>query len=773
MSIYGSFSIPTILCRPSTTCLQWSADGQIFFLSKTAIYVLTPEAGVHSVKLPPGDGQYSHVRWFSTMIDSNLRHAFSWCLASQAWGAQSLGSLDVGLRSITLSPSGLSANASQVLLCVAAILSSNMDISLWHGMQNTITGEWVKICDIPSLITEALAPASRSMDEKVLRSQTTCLLWSAQADFDVWPAPALDSSFLATGTRAGTINLFRFTGRSLEHISTVQVADEWITHLAFSPWNTPEKGESRVTLIYGTTSGTVGCVRITQTLRPISPSLSLCLTYTIETSVHKIERLFESVKVGITALACVQPRRHSVIVRATPGVISLWSDAKDSKLGWSGYRRIRLSTQRLTTGSSSLHAVSGLYYIAQADALLISLADGTIHVIDSLETDPKLAKSGCELSSDQISQLARSAFRQTDRTATSRADVNRVSGFVPFDGNSAIGLWIQESSQPTDFDYVYDSVHQNMLVGKHFSSAQLRKKSPQDEFLREIVSLVNTNKASSGSTPLHLLRSVFLRSEDLLELQDRLIKTLLQEAEICPPPPKLRPWPINAPNPDISREFQRSLRTYLFGCDILHSLRLKLSVLDYCCRQADNASQRAAFNEAANYILQIISAITMRILCRHIKAVSACLQSDDGPFVIRIAMQAASPSAPPVLRAEAARLLSTLPAALSGPSTQRTAMEETCQACGLTLNMAGGGGCDLVCPNGHSWVRCAATTFILSTPHVRTCTGCSRKTLMAPSEESEINVLPVPRPSQSWVVEAFLKSVIRCLFCGNNFCVLY
>ncbi|KAJ7065359.1 transcription factor IIIC subunit delta N-term-domain-containing protein [Mycena amicta] len=765
MSIYSAFNIPTILSRPSTTCLQWSADGQLFFLSKTAVYVLTPERGVHSVTLPPGDGQHSHVRWFSTMIDFNPRDAHSWCLASQAWGGLSLGSLDVGLRAVACSPSNLTANAS----CVAAILSSNMDLSLWHSVQNTVTGEWVKICDVPPLITEAAAPDTRSADAKTLRSQTTCLLWSTQADFDTWPAPCLDSSFLATGTRAGTVNLFRFARSSLEHVATVEVADEWITHLAFSAWKTVKKGESRASLTYGTTSGAVGVVNITQNLYSTSPSLSFCPAYNIETRIEKTQGLvFESIKTGITALACIQPRGHPVIVRTTPGVVSLWNDATSSKLGWSGHRRIRLSTRKLTVASSSFHAVSGLYYVPQEDALLISLSDGTMHVIDSLKTEPTLAdvsRGTNEFTSEHVSRVVRSAFKRTDRTAVSKGDVNRVSGFVPFDG-SAAALWIQESAQPTNFDYVYDSSHQNMLV-----AAELRKKSPQNEFLRELFVILNSNKASSGSTPLHLLRPVFLRSQDLLDLQDGVVETLLKDADRCPPVPEIPQWTGDASNANLSYELQRSLKTYLFGCNVLHSLRLKLSVADYCWRHANNTSQRAAFNEAAQRLLQIISAITMRVLCRHLKAITSCLQAADAPFVIRIALQAASPGAPPALRADAARLLSALPPALSSTSTQQAALEEICLACGLTMNIAGGGGCDSVCANGHSWGRCAATTFILSTPKVRTCTGCARKVFMAPSEENEVSSI-LPPLAQSWVVEAFLKAVTRCMFCGNTFGVV-
>lgn len=66
--------------------------------------------------------------------------------------------------------------------------------------------------------------------------------------------------------------------------------------------------------------------------------------------------------------------------------------------------------------------------------------------------------------------------------------------------------------------------------------------------------------------------------------------------------------------------------------------------------------------------------------------------------------------------------------------------------------------------------RCSITTFILSTPHVRTCIGCSRKAflpLSAKASPEQPNWLPPL--AGGWVVEELLEAVQRCLFCGNTF----
>ncbi|KAJ7703993.1 hypothetical protein B0H17DRAFT_921561, partial [Mycena rosella] len=79
--------------------------------------------------------------WFSTMIDFNPREVHNWPAGSQDYGAVSLGSMDVGLSAISCSPSDLTGNGG----CVAAILSLNMDLSLWHTPKNMMSGEWVKM----------------------------------------------------------------------------------------------------------------------------------------------------------------------------------------------------------------------------------------------------------------------------------------------------------------------------------------------------------------------------------------------------------------------------------------------------------------------------------------------------------------------------------------------------------------------------------------------------------------------------------------------------
>lgn len=134
-----------------------------------------------------------------------------------------------------------------------------------------------------------------------------------------------------------------------------------------------------------------------------------------------------------------------VLVRAIPGLISLWS-AGSSTLGWSGHRSLRLCTQKLSVGSSSLHPVSGLHYMKQDDVLLVSLFDGSVHVIHSVTEEPTLSdvsRSLDDLTSRGLSDILRSTFVRTERQKISKRDVNRVSGMIPYD-DCSVALWVQE-----------------------------------------------------------------------------------------------------------------------------------------------------------------------------------------------------------------------------------------------------------------------------------------------------------------------------------------
>jgi len=97
-------------------------------------------------------------------------------------------------------------------------------------------------------------------------------------------------------------------------------------------------------------------------------------------------------------------------------------------------------------------------------------------------------------------------------------------------------------------------------------------------------------------------------------------------------------------------------------------------------------------------------------------------------------------------------------------------LTEGCPACGLAVPLENI--TSARCGNGHTWPRCSVTVFILSTPWVRTCIGCSRKAFLPPSMMNKEIGQSLPVVAQGWVVEELLEAVKNCLFCGNGFVVI-
>lgn len=84
-------------------------------------------------------------------------------------------------------------------------------------------------------------------------------------------------------------------------------------------------------------------------------------------------------------------------------------------------------------------------YARRRDALVITLADGSFHVIQKLSTDPCLAPEASknDLSSAAIAKLARSVFSKVEEEDITRADVNTIHGIASYDGD-AFYTWIHE-----------------------------------------------------------------------------------------------------------------------------------------------------------------------------------------------------------------------------------------------------------------------------------------------------------------------------------------
>lgn len=99
-------------------------------------------------------------------------------------------------------------------------------------------------------------------------------------------------------------------------------------------------------------------------------------------------------------------------------------------------------TQNQSVGSTALAPLSGIVYLSHRDTIIVSLSDGSFHIIQHISSGPTLA-SGEGVSSEALSTTARKLFARIEGEEISKLDVNCTHGMATFDYDS-IFLWIQE-----------------------------------------------------------------------------------------------------------------------------------------------------------------------------------------------------------------------------------------------------------------------------------------------------------------------------------------
>ncbi|KAF8074711.1 transcription factor IIIC subunit delta N-term-domain-containing protein [Lyophyllum atratum] len=749
MSCFPIYAKLSFTESPSTTCcLQWSDDGQ------------TPNYA--AVLKVPKSQSISHDKgpdWFRTIIDFDKKRIQNWPDISQDWSAVAFGSLDVGLQAVALSPSNLTDDGG----CLAAVLTSNMDLSLWAPEKNRVQGKWTKIQEVTPLVSR-----SALGDRSTAQAQVTSVTWSRQADFDIDPAPGLDTSLLVAGTRGGMVMFLRFEDGAVRYLDEIKVADNWITQLAFSPWTLVEKGKCEARIACGTSDGVINLLTLTQSLTSVPSTTGFGPAFNVKRGIQVcIQQVFESDKRCLTALTWILCKGTSILIVCKPGLVSFIAPPS-SNLGWSGRRTLSLQAQRISVGSSPLQPVSGVHHVPTDDVLLVCLSDGSIHAVHHVSSEPSWTADipRDDMTSQRLSQNARLAFEQTQPENTKYTDVNRIYGLIPFNSQGAL-LWLQESCHPTDLDYTYDAKQHIVLV-----AAQLWQCNESESILREFSDTLNAAKTIDGA-PIHLLGPFLSYLLDHREIFPDILRVLqcpITSMDFCfenissPPDPSI--------GPTLQAGFRKCISRYLFGSNQLLRLRMKLSVADMMLRSPPVCPAQVECEQIACQLFDVISQIVLRILIHHLAPIATVLTLSDAPFALRLTDQASSPGCPPGLVAEARCLADIIHSTLSTAEPMRTVpgnpMSEVCPACDAVILLESGA--HAICANGHSWGRCSITSFILSTGMVRRCTGCSRKALLPLSCKDSSSVTNwLPEQAQCWLVEELLEAASRCLFCGNIF----
>ena len=214
-----------------------------------------------------------------------------------------------------------------------------------------------------------------------------------------------------------------------------------------------------------------------------------------------------------------------ILVTSNPGIIKLWSRSSDNPSitdGWTGYRSLLIKTQKISVDSSAFHRVTGISYLQNQDCLLITLFDGSFHVICDFGRDPRWASTSDiqnypgevdigPLTSEDLSKMSRSLFIKAEKGNVDRRDMVRINGVAPYDDASCFA-WVYEyvslrrllydigrnllisfnrTSRPSDFSYKHDAKHSNMLM-----VAQMWEEHDDELFLHKLSVLLNTVKTS-------------------------------------------------------------------------------------------------------------------------------------------------------------------------------------------------------------------------------------------------------------------------------------
>ena len=132
------------------------------------------------------------------------------------------------------------------------------------------------------------------------------------------------------------------------------------------------------------------------------------------------------------------------MVLLRPGIIQLWNGQND-RGAWSGLRSFQLSMQDISSGSSMFYPPSGLIYSPERDAVVLSLFDGSFHVIHNVSSAPTVTPSTEQdkLTSSNLSSMSRKVFEKVEEGALPHIEMNRISGMVAFAGFPIV-CWTQE-----------------------------------------------------------------------------------------------------------------------------------------------------------------------------------------------------------------------------------------------------------------------------------------------------------------------------------------
>ncbi|CAE6412890.1 unnamed protein product [Rhizoctonia solani] len=749
MSLTSSLILDDSPLSASTDVIQYSADGQISVVTRSAIYIVTPDFHAFSNQngnLPQGN----QLGWSKTAI-----HDFgtikSWSDGRTEWSTLSLATAESVWQATSWSPSGLNRLGG----CLLASLTNNFQLAIWAPVKNPSTGEWTRIADITEYQIASYGGEDDIAPEDLLKCQSCSIAWSGSCHQGTTSLlEAKNHSLLAVGARSGDLSFFSWdlSVDATRSCFNFKLADVWIVRLVWSKWRSVNNNEPshfiQASLACGLSNGSVWVLNIKQGSGGEDEDKRQ--QYSVADSTLVIEPDSRS----ITAMTFIEVESKSqpLLAVAKPGFITLCNipiPTEDEMAEDPSLHTVVLSSPRTSLASSAVSTCVGLHYVPSDDSLVVILAEGSIITIADVSQQAYLREQGDgRLSTHGLSKTVRRITGIAENQPLERAEYARIYG-IHFMGTENYALWAQEVLQSYDLSFRIQATYKARVC--------LVKLWEHDEDR-------NSQLATSLSAALSSHNLVALYSPGVV--LNQILFELLQASSVVSAAPRL--LPVLAPEWGLllnANQFANEDSSVSTNNDHFASqTRLKLSVVQSLVNREglpDNLvlelkSLLGALTETATALR--IQAVVERIVTssegetaelttvlHFIHASQFCpipstllqrfqnMKESGGDYI-----QRHSPNLV-YLSNDGAGLLNLSRAADLG---------EKCPACQqvvLFQNLA-----QARCQAGHVWERCATSFRLLTGLGSLTCGGCGRKTL-------------------DYTPQILAEPGTHCVMCGNRY----
>ncbi|KAJ1306898.1 hypothetical protein OPQ81_007882 [Rhizoctonia solani] len=747
MSLISSLLLDDSPLSSSTDVLQYSADGQISLVTRSAIHIVTPDFRTTS----NGNGKYPHVNqlgWLRTAIhDFGMIKA--WSEGRTEWNTLSLATAENVWQAASWSPSGLNRLGG----CLLASLTNNLQLAIWAPAKNPSTGEWTRVADITEYQIGSYGGDDDIAPEDLLKCQSCAIAWSSSCyEATTLPPAAKYHPLLAVGARSGDLSFFRWdlSTDAARYCFSFKVADAWIIRLVWSKWKLVDNNNTsrfvQASLACGLSNGSVWVLNIKQ--GPDERKEDEQNQYSVTGSTLVVEPDSRS----ITAMTFVEMnhRAQPLLVVAKPGFVTLCSIPTPSENEMAedpSLDTVMLASPRTSLASSAVSTCVGLQYIPSDDSLVVTLAEGSTIMIAGVSEKAHLREQAeRQMSTYGLSRAVRRITAVAESRPLERAEYARIHG-IQFMGTESYAIWAQEVLQSYDLSFRIQATFKTRLC-------LVKLWEPEED--------LNIRLVNSLSVALSSHNLVTLYSPELILKE--MIFELLDDNSVISAGPRLLPvlapeWGLSSVDQFATEDYSRTTNDRFTS-----QTRLKLSLVQLLVKRAGLPDDLT---------------LELRLLLRTLVETVVALRIQAVVERIFTLPESEKPENVDILRFIHASQFCPVPVSLvqrfqnmrqqgqeyshkQSPNltyfpndgggnlglSRAADLGEKCPACQqvvLFQNLA-----QAQCQMGHVWERCATSFRLLASLGSLTCSGCGRKTL-------DYNPLIFAEPGT------------HCVMCGNRY----